>query len=105
MKRCSCCHPYAQHSMMRVANCTSQTLYPLERNPVPTKEGLGGPQNQSRQFREEKILLPLPGFSPWIVQAIACLLTVLCSMYDEAEVTGSTTGRKKKGLGSGALVF
>jgi hypothetical protein len=38
---------------------------------VPVEQRLGGPQSQYGCFGEEKNLLPLPGFEPWIFQPVA----------------------------------
>jgi len=64
-----------------------------------------GPRTSPDDFEKRKFSCPCQDFHPEIVQAIARLLTVLCCMSFEAEVTGSITGREEERLGSGALIF
>jgi hypothetical protein len=44
---------------------------PWKRTPLPTEQRLGGSQNQSGLFGEEKNLLPLLEFKPQVVKPIA----------------------------------
>jgi len=87
------------------ANCTYQTLYPLERTTLPLTRGWVGPRTSPDDFENRKFSCLCPDFHPEVAQAIAWLLTVLCCMSFEAEITGNNLGRKKKRLDSGAQVF
>jgi len=54
-----------------VVNMTPRQIYPPEKLRHPFSKKLGGPQNRSGRFEEEKNTLPLPGFELWTAQHIA----------------------------------
>jgi hypothetical protein len=55
-------------------NFMPQQLDPGEKPQYSLSRWLGGIHTQSGRFGEDKNLLPLPGFEPWIVQSIATQL-------------------------------
>ena len=57
-----------------VLNFTLQQLYTWERTLVPNEWEVGGFQNQSGHFGEEKYSLPLPWFKPMSIQPVTSLL-------------------------------
>jgi hypothetical protein len=55
-----------------LVNFTPRPLYNRERTPqYRLNVRLGGPQSRSGHYGEEKNLLALSGFEPWIVQPVA----------------------------------